>query len=107
LSLGFGGVLPSLSKTSPALGDFYVVLGVCFALLGAGFAIDGFLRYRRFIDMLDMSFAPQQRGGQMVRLTVAGVVIAVLGLATALIVASTVSLKRKVAGSMRRARIGT
>jgi uncharacterized membrane protein YidH (DUF202 family) len=87
LSLGFGGVLPSLSKTSPALGDFYVVLGVCFALLGAGFAIDGFLRYRRFIDMLDMSFAPHQRGGQMVRLTVAGVVIAVLGLATALIVA--------------------
>lgn len=57
MSLGFGGVLPSLSKTSPALGDFYVVLGVCFALLGAGFAIDGFLRYRRFIDTLDMSFA--------------------------------------------------
>jgi hypothetical protein len=35
LSLGFGAVLPSLSKTSPALGDLYVVLGICFSLLGA------------------------------------------------------------------------
>jgi hypothetical protein len=55
--------------------------------MGTGFAIDGFLRYRRFIRMLDMSFAPHKRGGEMVRLTVAGVAIAVLGLTTALIVA--------------------
>jgi uncharacterized membrane protein YidH (DUF202 family) len=87
LSLGFGAVLPSLSKTSPTLGDLYVVTGICFALLGAGFAVDGFLRYRRFARMLDMSFASHQRGGEMIRLTVAGVVIAVLGVATALIIA--------------------
>ncbi len=87
LSLGFGGVLPSLRKANPALGDLYVVLGVCFALLGAGFAVDGFLRYRRFIDTIDTSSAPYQRGAEMVRLTVAGVVIAVLGVATALIIA--------------------
>jgi uncharacterized membrane protein YidH (DUF202 family) len=87
LSLGFGGVLPSLSKTSPTLGDLYVVLGVCFALLGAGFAIDGFLRYRWFVDMLNISFGQHQRGADVVRITVAGLVIAVLGVATALIVA--------------------
>jgi uncharacterized membrane protein YidH (DUF202 family) len=87
LSLGFGAVLPSLSKTSPRLGDLYVVAGICFALLGAGFAVDGFLRYRRFAHMLDMSFTSYQRGGEMIRLTVAGVVIAVLGVATALIIA--------------------
>ena len=87
LSLGFGGVLPSLSRTNPALGDLYVVLGICFALLGAGFAVDGFLRYRRFTDTLNTSSAPHQRSGEMVRLTVAGIVIAVLGLTTALIIA--------------------
>jgi uncharacterized membrane protein YidH (DUF202 family) len=87
LSLGFGAVLPSLGKANPTLGDLYVVLGVCFALLGGGFAVDGFLRYRRFIDALNTSSAPHQRGGEMVRLTVAGVVIAVLGAATALIIA--------------------
>jgi hypothetical protein len=87
LSLGFGAVLPSLSKTSPALGDLYVVLGICFSLLGAGFAIDGFLRYRKFADLLNKSFAPHQRGGEMVRLITAGVAIAILGVATALIVA--------------------
>jgi hypothetical protein len=75
-----------LSKISPALGDLYVVIGICFALLGAGFAVDGFLRYRRFARMLEMSFASHQRG-EMIRLTVAGVVIAVLGVATALIIA--------------------
>jgi uncharacterized membrane protein YidH (DUF202 family) len=87
LSLGFGAVLPSLSKTSPTLGDLYVVTGICFALLGAGFAVDGFLRYRRFAHTLDMSFASHQHGGEMIRLTVAGVAIAVLGVATALIIA--------------------
>jgi len=87
LSLGFGGVLPSLRKANPALGDLYVVLGICFALLGAGFAVDGFLRYLRFIDMLNIPSAPHQRRGEMVRLTVAGVVITVLGVATALIIA--------------------
>jgi len=87
LSLGFGGVLPSLRTANPALGDFYVVLGICFALLGAGFAVDGFLRYRRFTDTLNTSSAPHQRGGEMVRLTVAGIVIAVLGVTTALIIA--------------------
>ncbi len=87
LSLGFGAVLPSLGKANPALGDLYVVLGVCFALLGAGFAVDGFLRYRRFTDTIDTSSAPHQRSGEMVRLTVAGIVIAVLGVATALIIA--------------------
>lgn len=79
LSLGFGAALPSLSKISPALGDLYVVAGICFALLGAGFAVDGFLRYRRFAHMLDMSFASHQRRGETIRLTVAGVAIAVLG----------------------------
>lgn len=49
-------------------------------------ALAGFLRYR-FAQMLDMSFAPHQRGGEMIRLTVAGVDIAVLGVATALIIA--------------------
>ena len=87
LSLGFGAVLPSLGKTNPALGDLYVVLGVCFALLGAGFAVDGFLRYRRFSEMSDIFSAPHQPSGEMIRLTVAGVVIAVLGVATALIIA--------------------
>jgi len=87
LSLGFGAILPSLKNISPRLGDLYVVAGICFALLGAGFAVDGFLRYRRFAHMLDISFAPHQRGGEMIRLTLAGVAIAVLGVATALIVA--------------------
>lgn len=87
LSLGFGAVLPSLGKANPALGDLYVVLGVCFALLGAGFAVDGFLRYRRFTGTIDTSSAPHRRSGEMVRLTVAGVAIAVLGVATALIIA--------------------
>ena len=87
LSLGFGAVLPSLRRISPALGDLYVVAGICFALLGAGFAVDGFLRYRRFAHMLNISFPSHQHSGEMVRLTFAGVAIALLGVATALIVA--------------------
>jgi putative membrane protein len=87
LALGFAGVLPSLSKTSPGLGDFYVVLGICFALLGAGFTIDGFLKYRRQIHRLNISFEPPQGRGEMIRLTAAGAAIAILGVATALIVA--------------------
>jgi hypothetical protein len=70
------------------MGDFYVVLGICFALLVAGFAIDGFLRYRKFADMLNRSFAPHQRGAEMIRLVAASVAIAVLGVATALSVAT-------------------
>jgi putative membrane protein len=85
LSLGFGRLLPSLGKTNPTLGNVYVVIGACFALLGAGFAVDGFQRYRRFIHILDMPSTPHQRS-EMGRLTVAGVVIAVLGVATALMI---------------------
>ena len=49
--------------------------------LFTGFAVDGFLRYRHFIDTIDTSSAPHQRGGEVVRLTVARVAIAVLGVA--------------------------
>jgi hypothetical protein len=87
LSLGFGAVLPSLSKTSPKLGDLYVVIGVCFALLGAGSALDGLLRYRQFAHRLNVFFAPHPGVGETFRLMATGVAIAVLGVATALIVA--------------------
>jgi uncharacterized membrane protein YidH (DUF202 family) len=87
LSLGFGAVLPSLSKTSPKLGDLYVVIGVCFALLGAGSALDGLLRYRQFAHRLNVFFAPHPGVGETFRLMVIGVAIAVLGVATVLIVA--------------------
>ena len=87
MALGFGSLLPSLGKTNPTLGNLYVILGICFALLGAGFAVDGFLRYRQFIDRLNISSVPHQRSGEMMRLAVAGIVIAVLGVATALMIA--------------------
>jgi uncharacterized membrane protein YidH (DUF202 family) len=88
LSLGFGAILPSLRKGDPALGDLYVVVGMCFALLGAGSAIDGFLRYRRFLRKLNVFFAPHPPAGETVRLMAVGVAIAVLGVATALIIAT-------------------
>ena len=44
------------------------IIGLCFALLGGGFAVDGFLGYRWFDDILDTSSAPYQRSGEMVRL---------------------------------------
>ena len=66
-------------------GNVYVVIGTCFALLGAGFAVDGFQRYRRFIHILNMPSTPHQRS-EMGRLTAAGAVIAVLGVATALMI---------------------
>ena len=50
-------------------------------------ALAGLVRYQRFPDVLDTPSAPHQRGGEMVRLTVAGVAIAALGVTTALIIA--------------------
>jgi putative membrane protein len=87
LSLGFGAILPSLRKGNPALGDLYVVAGICFALLGAGAALDGFLRHRRFLRKLNVFFTPHPPAGETARLMAVGVAITVLGVATALIIA--------------------
>jgi inner membrane protein YidH len=88
LSLGFGAILPALKKSNPTLGDLYVVVGICFALLGAGAALDGFLRYRRFLRKLNVFFASHPPAGQTARVMAVGVAIAVLGVATALIIAA-------------------
>jgi uncharacterized membrane protein YidH (DUF202 family) len=87
LSLGFGAILPTLRKSNPALGDLYVVVGIFFALLGAGSALDGLLRYRRFHRKLNVFFTPHPPVGETARLMVVGIAITVLGVATALIIA--------------------
>jgi len=83
LAIGFGGIVPSLSKTSDKAATAFAAIGICFALVGILITVDGILRYRRLEGQVS-SGVGYPRGAQR-RIMLIGSAIIVLGLAAAIV----------------------
>ena len=81
LALGFGGIVSRLDSTSAVAAKAYASFGICFALLGVAATVDGILRYQHQNQGSPDRFAKGK--GDAARVIAAGVIIALLGLASA------------------------